>query len=83
LAFLGGVAFQISTAGDYSVLHTFNTAGFGPEGMVPEAGLLETFPGMFYGTNSLDGLPVSSSDVAGTVFGMPANGAISVLHTFK
>jgi uncharacterized repeat protein (TIGR03803 family) len=81
LAF-GGVAFKIDTDGNYIRLHTFNTAGYGPEGMRSAAGLLLASNGTFYGTNSLDGLPVNSSNVKGTVFRMNAKGAVKVLRTF-
>jgi uncharacterized repeat protein (TIGR03803 family) len=80
---LGGAAFRIDTAGNYSTLHTFNTAGYGPEGMMSEAGLLQASNGVFYGSNSLDGLPINSSNVKGTVFRMNAKGAVGVLRTFK
>jgi uncharacterized repeat protein (TIGR03803 family) len=79
---LGGAAFKIDTSGNYSVVHLFNTAGYGPEGMKSEAGLLLASNGVFYGTNSLDGLPVMSSNVKGTVFRMNANGAVEVMRTF-
>jgi uncharacterized repeat protein (TIGR03803 family) len=79
---LGGAAFKIDTGDNYSVVHVFNTAGYGPEGMMSEAGLLLASNGVFYGTNSLDGLPVMSSNVKGTVFRMNANGAVEVLRTF-
>jgi uncharacterized repeat protein (TIGR03803 family) len=79
---LGGAAFRIDTNGNYNTLHIFNTAGYGPEGMMSEAGLLQASNGVFYGTNSLDGLPVNSSNVKGTVFRMNANGSVGVLRTF-
>jgi uncharacterized repeat protein (TIGR03803 family) len=79
---LGGAAFRIDTLGNYKTLHIFNTGGYGPEGMRSEAGLLQVSNGMFYGTNSIDGLPVNSSNVEGTVFRMTANGAVGVLRTF-
>jgi uncharacterized repeat protein (TIGR03803 family) len=81
--FFGGGVFKIDTAGNYSVAHTFNTAGYGPEGIEPWAGMLEAHNGSFYGANSLDGLPITSSDVKGTLIRMRANGKVTVLHTFK
>jgi uncharacterized repeat protein (TIGR03803 family) len=78
----GGSAFKIDTAGSYQVTHGFNTAGYGPEGMHPEAGLLAASNGALYGTNTLDGLPIFSGDVEGTVYRMSTNGAVTVLHTF-
>ncbi len=78
----GGATFRIDTNGNYSTLHSFYTAGYGPEGWRSEAGLLQASNGVLYGTNSLDGLPVNSSNVKGTVFRMNANGAVDVLRTF-
>jgi uncharacterized repeat protein (TIGR03803 family) len=78
----GGVAFKIDTAGNYSTLHNFYAAGYGPEGMRSQAGLLLSSDGVFYGTTSQNGLPVNSSSVKGTVFRMNATGAIEVLRTF-
>jgi uncharacterized repeat protein (TIGR03803 family) len=79
----GGSAFKIDEAGNYQTLHVFNTAGFGPEGMNPEAGLLRGSSGSLYGTNTVDGLPIFSSNVKGTLFRMNEDGAVAVLHTFR
>ena len=80
---LGGAAFKIDEAGNYQAIHVFNTAGYGPEGMHPEAALLRSVSGSLYGTNTLDGLPIFSSNVEGTLFRMDTNGAVTVLHTFR
>jgi len=79
---LGGAAFKIDEVGNYQTLHVFNTAGYGPEGMHTEAGLLAGSSGALYGTNTVDGLPIFSGDVKGALFRMSTNGAVKVLHTF-
>lgn len=78
----GGAAFKVDLADNYSVIHIFNTAGYGPEGMKSEAGLLSASHGKLFGTNSLNGLPVGSPDVKGTVYRMNTKGKVAVLHTF-
>jgi uncharacterized repeat protein (TIGR03803 family) len=79
----GGTAFKIDEAGNYQAIHIFNTAGYGPEGLHPEAGLLAGSSGALYGTNTVDGLPIFSSNVEGTLYRMNTNGAVTVLHTFR
>jgi len=78
----GGTAFKIDTAGNYQAIHLFNTAGYGPEGMHPESGLLAASSGALYGANTVDGLPIFSGDVEGALYRMNTNGVVTVLHTF-
>ena len=82
-SFFNIISTRRDEAGNYQAIHVFNTAGFGPEGMHPEAGLLRGSSGSLYGTNTLDGLPIFSPNVKGTLFRMNENGAVAVLHTFR
>ncbi|OGL20361.1 MAG: hypothetical protein A3F92_00145 [Candidatus Rokubacteria bacterium RIFCSPLOWO2_12_FULL_71_22] len=81
-SFGAGVVFEIDGAGTYSIVHYFDNGGYVPEGLAPRAGLLQTADGAFYGTASLGGLPVTSPDVAGTVFRLDPAGNVTVLRTF-
>ena len=70
----GGV-FTIAMGGTFSMLHTFVGS---PEGVVPQAGVIQGNDGNFYGTTSGGG-----ESGAGTVFKMTPAGVITVLHAFN
>ena len=70
----GGVAFEMTPAGGYTLLDAFmNTSG--PE--VPTSGLIQGTDGNFYGTTEEGG-----SNIFGTMFKMTPAGAITTLHNF-
>jgi uncharacterized protein (TIGR03437 family) len=68
-----GVVFRISTAGDFSVLHSFAST----EGTSPYAALLEGSDGNFYGTTWQGG---TKSD--GTIFRITPTGKLTTLYNF-
>jgi uncharacterized repeat protein (TIGR03803 family) len=72
-----GTVFKISTAGMYSVLHSF--AGSPSDGRVPYAGLTMDGAGNLYGTTNAGGLGAYDF---GTVFKISADGTESILHSF-
>ncbi len=74
----GGVIFRISTAGDYSILHTFT----GVDGYNPQAELIQAGDGNFYGTTSGTINAVTGVNTPGTIFKMTPAGTVTVLHTF-
>ena len=69
-----GTIFRITTAGTFTLLHSFDSTN----GAVPLAALVEATDGNFYGTTSRGG-PTGR----GTVFRMTRTGVVTVLHTFS
>ena len=69
-----GVAFEITAAGTYTVLHRF---GAGTDGRLPLAGLVVDAAGNLYGTTNLGGTSFS-----GTVFEITPSGTESLLYSF-
>src|SRR5882724_11927954 len=70
----GGVVFEISAAGTYSVLHEFGTIAY--DGFYPQ-GALTVLGGKLYGTTSAGG-----EGAQGTVFSMDLDGAgYAILHS--
>ncbi len=72
----GGVVWEFSAAGQFTVLHAF--AGFPVDGANPYAGVTLDAQGNLYGTTSYGG---TVGDL-GTVFKLSPGGAIALLHTF-
>src|SRR5262245_5781347 len=72
--YFGGTMYKMSPAGDFTILHHFNSA---VEGANPQFGLIEGNDGAFYGTTSGGG-----AFSAGTAFRANMFGRISVLHSF-
>jgi uncharacterized repeat protein (TIGR03803 family) len=71
-----GTAFKVSTAGVYTLLHSFaNTAS---DGGYPSGGLTLGSNGNFYGTTQQGGTANQ-----GVVFQMTSAGAITILHNFN
>jgi uncharacterized repeat protein (TIGR03803 family) len=65
----GGTTFKISTAGAFTLLHSFS---YTTEGSSPEGDLVQATDGNFYG------MTVSN----GKLFKMTAAGVVTILHTF-
>lgn len=74
-AFGYGVVFKLDTSGVETVLHSFKSGA--PSGEYPNAGLILSPAGHFYGTAS-DGGALG----CGTVFEISTSGQVKVLHTF-
>ena len=70
-----GSVFKISTAGAFTLLHSF-TGGTGG-GESPRAGVIRASDGNFYGTTEFGG-----SNNAGTVFRVTPAGTFTLLHSF-
>jgi uncharacterized repeat protein (TIGR03803 family) len=64
----------MTPSGTLTTLHSFA----GTDGSQPEAVLLETSPGQFYGAAWSGGL-----QNAGTLFSMTADGAVTLTHGFQ
>jgi uncharacterized repeat protein (TIGR03803 family) len=69
-----GVIFKITTAGVFTLLHSFNNA---VQGSAPRGPLLLASDGNFYGTTSTGG-----PGTAGTIFRMTPAGVVTVVHSF-
>jgi uncharacterized repeat protein (TIGR03803 family) len=81
-----GIAYQITSAGKYKILHVFSLSSGGYN---PDAPFIQGTDGSFYGTTTLGGKTLSSTCVAafssntcGTVFKMSATGHVTFLHQF-
>jgi uncharacterized repeat protein (TIGR03803 family) len=77
-----GVVFELSLAGQQTVLHPF--AG-GSDGAFPAAGLVRDSAGNLYGTTSLGGTSAARQCVGvgcGIVFKLDASGTETILHSF-
>jgi uncharacterized repeat protein (TIGR03803 family) len=74
-----GVVFQMTPAGAYKVLHSFNPnpGSGGADGGSPMAGLLLASDGNLYGTTMVGG-----DQGGGTVFSITPTGVFTILHSF-
>ena len=70
----GGVVFQVTTTGNYTVLYSF---GSGTDGRIPNGGLIRDSNGNLYGTTNFGGTTNS-----GIVFQLSASGTETVLYNF-
>jgi uncharacterized repeat protein (TIGR03803 family) len=70
----GGVVFQVTPTGNYTVLYSF---GSGTDGRVPNGGLIRDSNGNLYGTTNFGGTTNS-----GIVFQLSASGTETVLYNF-
>jgi uncharacterized repeat protein (TIGR03803 family) len=71
-----GTAFKVTTAGTFTLLHSF--AGGASDGANPTGGLTLGSDGNFYGTTQGGG-----AGSEGVVFKMTTAGAVTVLHSFN
>jgi uncharacterized repeat protein (TIGR03803 family) len=69
-----GTIFRVSPAGLFNVVHRFHPPG----GYSPQAALVQTSDGSFYGTTYFGG-----AGGAGTVFRLTPTGNVMVLHAFR
>ncbi|MGO9085676.1 MAG: choice-of-anchor tandem repeat GloVer-containing protein [Candidatus Sulfotelmatobacter sp.] len=75
----GGVIFQMTPAGAYSVLHFFDFSdGWDPQ----DATLIEATDGSFYGETAGGGSSSNCSNGCGTIFKVGPLGVYAVLHSF-
>jgi uncharacterized repeat protein (TIGR03803 family) len=70
-----GSVFKVTPAGEFTLLHSFTN---GPDGIQPEAGLIQATDGKFYGTTTLGGGP----DSGGAIFSITPSRALTTLHQF-
>jgi uncharacterized repeat protein (TIGR03803 family) len=68
-----GVVFRMSSGGVLTNLYVFTN---GPEGSVPQGGLVQGNDGYFYGVT------IGGTNGAGTVFKMSSSGALTGIYTF-
>jgi len=68
-----GAVFEITTAGTFTLLHSFA----GTDGMAPWGGVIQAANGNFYGTTQSGGASGN-----GTIFNMTAAGKLTTLHSF-
>jgi uncharacterized repeat protein (TIGR03803 family) len=69
-----GVVFEVTAAGAYKVLYSFNAT---PDGQTPAAGLVRDKAGNLYGTTQSGG-----DSGGGTVFKLAPDGAETIIHAF-
>jgi uncharacterized repeat protein (TIGR03803 family) len=76
-----GTVFKLDSAGNETVLHTFQRA---PDGAVPIAGLVQDAAGNFYGTTGSGGQKSCNggSATCGVVFKVDPNGNETVFYSF-
>jgi uncharacterized repeat protein (TIGR03803 family) len=72
-----GTAYQLTSSGVYTTLHSFS-AGLNPDGGGPEGALIEGAPGDFYGTASFGG-----ANGGGVVFKITSAGVFTPLYSFS
>ena len=82
----GGTVFKISTAGALTSLYSFGGEGYGavyPGGASPEAGLVQSSDGNFYGTTAFNYMGINQGHDNGAVFKINTNGAVTSLYLFS
>jgi uncharacterized repeat protein (TIGR03803 family) len=77
----GGVVFELSPSGNYTVLYSFTTQG--PDGSEPFAGVVRDSAGNLYGTTQTGGDDAcGEGQGCGVVYELSASGQLAVLYTF-
>lgn len=69
-----GCIFRITVTGTVTIVHSFS----GPDGSIPQWGLIAARDGNFYGTTNLGG-----SNNSGTVFRLTPSGVLTTIHSFE
>jgi len=78
-----GTIFKITSAGAFTLLHTFTFPSDLNSGADPEAPLLQAADGNFYGTTMTGGMGHFGNGGDGTVFRMDPAGNVTTLHSFN
>jgi uncharacterized repeat protein (TIGR03803 family) len=74
-----GTVFKITPRGKLTILYSFCSLGYPcPDGVVPEAGLVQAINGDFYGTTGGAG----ANGNGGTIFEITPSGALTTLYSF-
>jgi uncharacterized repeat protein (TIGR03803 family) len=73
-----GAIFRMTPAGAVTILHRFGDGTVPLDGRYPTGQLLETSPGVFYGTTGFGG-----GNDSGTIFRITSGGSYSLLHSFN
>jgi len=73
----GGTVFKITPGGTLTTLYSFCSQSGCPDGLYPQAGLVQAANGIFYGTTSVGG-----ANGQGTVFEITSGGALTTLYSF-
>jgi uncharacterized repeat protein (TIGR03803 family) len=76
-----GTVFQITPTGVLTTLHNF--AGLPNDGANPDAGLVQSADGNFYGTTPFGGSGTSCDAGCGTIFRIAQDGKLTILHNFN
>jgi uncharacterized repeat protein (TIGR03803 family) len=82
----GGTLFEITPGGTLTVLYTFCSQyinGNCLDGYGPQATLVQTVDGSFYGTTAYGGANDTCYDGCGTIFKITPSGALTTLHSFE
>jgi uncharacterized repeat protein (TIGR03803 family) len=74
---VGGTVFKISPSGAYTLLYSFCSAAYCPDGAQPLSGLVQAADGNFYGTSSTGG-----TKNAGTLYKITPAGVHAALYSF-
>ncbi len=73
-----GTVYKITFSGMLTTLHSFS----GPDGNGPDAGLVQSSDGNFYGTTTAGGASGNCDAGCGTVFKITPSGALTNLYSF-
>lgn len=83
LIWTAAIAMRGQTLPTLTTLHAFTGA---PDGVAPEAGLIQATDGNFYGTTDAGGISQGCTQApnegCGTVFKMTPGGTVTILHSF-
>lgn len=79
-----GTVFQLDTAGQFSMLYSFQGASNGPDGGTPESSLLLDAAGNLFGTTNVGGnaSPCFVGETCGTIFQLTPAGKETLVHSF-
>jgi len=77
-----GTVFKMTRTGDLTTLHNFCDRELCADGTLPNAGLVLTDDGSFYGTTTSGGTLACFPTGCGTIFKITATGALSTIHRF-
>ncbi|MBZ5574747.1 MAG: hypothetical protein LAO09_23065 [Acidobacteriia bacterium] len=78
----GGTVFRITPAGVFTTLYRFCSIVNCPDGLQPDAGVIQATDGNFYGTTTHGGDPSCQYYGCGTLFKLTPAGVLTTLHAF-